>query len=143
MSRRAHRSARDVAGQAIAEFALAFTIFVVLLMAVFDLGRGVYTFNGLSEAAREIARRTSVYPGVTLGQSAETQETIAVQLGLTPGLQPPTFRCLDVAGNPAGHVPCQRGDYVEVTVTAVYQPVAPLPIGGPITLSSSTTMVIP
>ena len=35
--------------------------FLILLMGVFDLGRGIYTMNGTSEAAREITRVTIVH----------------------------------------------------------------------------------
>ena len=54
-------------GQATVEFALSVIVFVTMLCGVFDLGRGVYENNALSEAAREIARTTSVHPGSPLG----------------------------------------------------------------------------
>ena len=50
-------------GQALVEFALALPIFLMLMLAVFDLGRAIYMYNGVAEAARELARVTSVYPG--------------------------------------------------------------------------------
>lgn len=130
-------------GQALVEFSLAILIFVVMVVAIFDLGRGVYTFNGVSEAAREIARRTVVHPGIALGASQEAQEVIAIQRGLVPGMADPTFACVDVTGAASTHSPCRSGDYVWVTVTATYRPVALLGLGGPITLSSSSSMQIP
>ena len=48
-------------GQAVVEFALAVIPFLILLMGVIDLGRGIYTMNGTSEAARDIARVTIVH----------------------------------------------------------------------------------
>ena len=46
--------------------AFALIIFLLLLFGVVDLGRGIYQFNGVSQAAREIARVTSVHRGLEL-----------------------------------------------------------------------------
>ncbi len=43
-------------GQSLVEFALVFPIAILLLMAVFDVGRAVFAYNGLTNAAREGAR---------------------------------------------------------------------------------------
>jgi Flp pilus assembly protein TadG len=43
-------------GQALVEFALVVPIFILLLVGLFDLGRGVYMFNTISNAAREAVR---------------------------------------------------------------------------------------
>lgn len=131
-------------GQALVEFSLAIIVFLVLLMGVFDLGRGIYMYNGVSQAAREIARRTSVYPGIDLGQSAESQAVIAVQEGLVPGMEAPDFTCLTITGDPSGSSPCASGDIVKVTVTATYAPITPL-LGflGTIPVSASGSAQIP
>ena len=73
------------AGQGLVEFALAITVFLVLVMGVVDLGRAVYQYNGGAEAARELARVTSVHPGSPLGASAETTDVLRTQRGLVPG----------------------------------------------------------
>jgi TadE-like protein len=52
--RRRRRSAGR--GQALVEFALVFPIFILILVAVFDVGRLVFTYNSLTNAAREGAR---------------------------------------------------------------------------------------
>ena len=64
-------------GQSLVEFSLAITIFLVLVMGTVDLGRAVYQFNGVSQAARELARVASVHPGGTLGSSSESSSTLA------------------------------------------------------------------
>jgi Flp pilus assembly protein TadG len=145
-------------GQALVEFSLAIVTFLVILMGIFDLGRAVFMYNGVSEAARDIARRTAVYPysGIGgsnyLGSSLETQGVISTQRGLVPGLVPlsmgsPDFECVDIAGNPSTNNTCGSGDaqdYVRVTVKAVYSPVTPLvSLAGPITLSSTSTVAVP
>jgi Flp pilus assembly protein TadG len=119
-----HRRSSD-RGQALVEFALALTVFLGMLMGVFDLGKGIYMYNGVSQAAREIARVTSVHPGTTLGGSAETAAVIATQKGLVPSLGDPTFSCVDVAGNPKASA-CESGDLVKVRIVAPYRPITPL-----------------
>ena len=130
-------------GQALAEFSIAIILLLVIFVGIFDLGRGVYVYNGVSQAAREIARRTSVYPGLTLGQSPESQAVIATQLDLIPGMATPTFECVDIAGTPTGSVPCPSGNFVRVTVAASYDPVTLLGLTGPITLTSTSSIRIP
>jgi len=43
-------------GQAMVELALVLPVAMVLLLAVFDIGRAVFVYNGLANAAREGAR---------------------------------------------------------------------------------------
>jgi Flp pilus assembly protein TadG len=98
--RRSNRSR----GQGLVEFSLALVPFVIVVMGIVDLGRGIYENNGVSEAAREIARVTAVHPGTTvLGDGTETLGVINTQKGLVPGLADPgvtiTISCEDVAGN--------------------------------------------
>jgi Flp pilus assembly protein TadG len=139
-------------GQAMVEFSLAILVFLVIIMGIFDLGRGIYMYNGASEAAREIARRTSVYTcdhslTCTLGDSTQTAAAIAVQRKLIPSMGPlspgsPDFVCVDIAGNAkAGE--CGALDFVQVTVSATYTPITLLGLSGPITLQSTSSVQIP
>ena len=133
-------------------------IFLVMLMGIFDVGRLIFMYNGVSEAAREIARRTSVhtFDAVSaldsLGSSDETRETVDIQRGLVPGMHDvppgsPNFECVDIAGAPSlSGSRCgwdEYQDYVRVTVSATYQPITLLGVVGPITLQSSSTVAIP
>ncbi len=119
-------------GQALVEFSLAILVFLVLVMGVIDFGMAIYKFNGVSQAAREIARVTSVHPcpgagSCTPGLSADTLAVIATQKGLIPGLGDPTFECIDEAGAPVAPKPCDFSKHsVAVTITAPYQPITPL-----------------
>lgn len=47
---------QDSRGQAMVEFALVVTIFVLVLVGLFDVGRAVFAFNTVNNAAREAAR---------------------------------------------------------------------------------------
>ncbi len=142
MSRR--RTPRDGArGQALVEFSLTFIVFVTMLMGLIDLARGVYTFNGTAQAAREIARATSVHPGTTLGDSPQTAAALAAQQGLVQGLGAPTFACVDIDGS-AVTTSCGPGNWVKVTIAATYRPITPVvSFLGAVTIQSSSSIEIP
>lgn len=139
--RRRRRQGRR--GQALVEFAFAIIVFMMAFIGLLDLAHGVFVYNGVSQAAREIARETSVHPGLgDLGDSAESTAVWNVQRGLVPRLQTPVYQCLDIAGAVVAD-DCQPGDWVRVTATTVFQPALPLlAMLGPFTLSSSSSAEI-
>jgi Flp pilus assembly protein TadG len=69
--RRLHRRRR---GQTLVEFALVFPIFVMLLLGVFDIGRAVFAYNEITNAAREAVRTAIVNQ-----DTASIQERIVSQ----------------------------------------------------------------
>lgn len=97
----------------------------MLLMGVFDMGRGIYMYNGVAQASREIARTTSVHPGSPLGSAAQTTAVVATQKKLIPGLSDPTISCADVDGSSVTTT-CRAGYQVKVVISAPYQPVTPI-----------------
>lgn len=152
------RSSDRADGQALVEFALAVIPFLILLMGVVDLGRGIYMMNGTSEAARDINRATIVHltdGSNTLGMSDQTADVIAKQQGLIPGLAiDPAIdiECVDMNdvvqlpfGTNNNDETCQRGvDFIRVHVTADFVPVTPLVSAfGNHTFESTSTMQIP
>ena len=155
--RRIKRAGRSrVGGQALVEFALAVIPFLILLMGVIDLGRGIYMMNGTSEAARDIARVTIVHltnTGGTVGLSDETAKVIATQEGLIPGLTVDAstdIECVDVYGvvqnkSLGGVLDCTPGeDFIRVRVEAPFTPITPLVSAfGSHTFDSSSQMLIP
>ncbi len=54
--------AKDERGQALVEFALIFTMLVILLFGIAEFGRGWYYANVLSNGARAGARYASLQP---------------------------------------------------------------------------------
>jgi Flp pilus assembly protein TadG len=130
-------------GQGLVEFAVVISVFMLVLIGTIDLGRAVFMYNSASEAAREIARTTSVHPGSgSLGTSTESVSTIAVQQALVPELQTPVFGCVDISGATVSGS-CQPGDWVRVTVTATFRGVLPiLAMLGPIDLTASSSAQI-
>jgi hypothetical protein len=119
----------DVRGQALVEFSLAVVLFLTLLMGVFDLGRAIYQYNGVAQAAREIARVTAVHPGTdfrtSAGRSAETNAVIATQTSLIPGLQLPEITCVEIDGTVVTGT-CTPKHWINVSIIAPYTPVTPL-----------------
>ena len=146
-------------GQALVEFALAVIPFLILLMGVIDLGRGIYMMNGTSEAARDIARVTIVHltdGSGTVGLSDETAQVIATQEGLVPGLtiDPSTdIQCVDAygviqqkkLGKDGANKFCTVGqDFITVHVEAPFTPITPLVSAfGSHTFDSTSRMTIP
>ena len=52
-------------GQALVEFALVIPLFLLMMLALFDLGRAVFAYNTLTNAAREGARLAIVNQDLT------------------------------------------------------------------------------
>ncbi|HEY4188857.1 MAG TPA: TadE/TadG family type IV pilus assembly protein [Candidatus Limnocylindrales bacterium] len=141
MTRLAHTRRRRSGerGQSLVEFSLAITIFLLLVMGTVDLGRAAYQYNGVAQAARELARVASVHPGGTLGSSTQVAAVLATQRGLIPGLGTPTYTCLDIAGAPVSGT-CSGGNWVRVTINSTFTPVTPMmAFLGVINLSSSAS----
>jgi Flp pilus assembly protein TadG len=74
------RQADKTRGQTLVEFALILPIFVLVLVGIFDLGRGVYVYNTLNNAAREAVRVAIVNQNCTaIGNEADSG---AVSVGI-------------------------------------------------------------
>ena len=142
--RRLQGASKGESGQGVTEMALVLIPFLLLLFGIVDLGRGIYAYNGVAEAARELARVTSVHAGEPLGTSPETDAVLATPYALVPGLEAPVFTCVDITGVAASDDPCRPGNRVRVSVSAPFQPVTPLLIGlGTMTIESASSMQIP
>jgi Flp pilus assembly protein TadG len=68
-------------GQSLVEFALVLPIFLVVVLGIFDLGRAVFAYNTLTNAAREGARLAIVNQNVASVSSRTVNQ--AISLGLT------------------------------------------------------------
>jgi Flp pilus assembly protein TadG len=71
------RHPRRGRGQALVEFALAFPILVLLILAVFDAGRAIVLYNSLTNAAREGARLAIVNQDKTMVSTRVQALTVA------------------------------------------------------------------
>jgi Flp pilus assembly protein TadG len=141
-------------GQGLVEFSLVLIPFLLILMGIIDLGRGIYTYNGVAQAARELARATSVHtcdttkPSCTLGTSPQTANVRGTQNTMVPGLAGGTavvtYTCTSLTDATLSSVDCRSGSFVKVTVSVPFQVITPvLSMVAPTTLSSTTHIEIP
>ncbi len=118
-------------GQSTIEFALSVGFLMLLIMAFLDMGRAVYIYSVVSEAAQEGARYAIINPNDTTG-IVNTARNYAV--GLDPALV-----------NVTRTFP--SNSQIEIVVTYQFRPVTPMigsAIGnnGVITLSNTARMLI-
>jgi hypothetical protein len=134
---RRRRRSRD-RGQGLAEFALIFPVFILLLLVVFDFGRAIYAYHTISNAARGGARVAIVDQAPAMVRATAMAQTvglnpddISVDLSkLTSGCPPPAT--------------LKIGCEAEVTVSYSFQALTPI-IGniiGPRTVSATTRFPI-
>jgi len=121
------RRARGSRGQALVEFALTIPIFLLLMVALFDMGRAVFAYNTLTNAAREGARMAIVNQDKpTIVKWAKAQSQI-VELN-DPSVAV-NFYQLAPNGDPDYSDPCNLvavGCLAVVSFEATYQPITPL-----------------
>ena len=75
-------------GQAVAEFALAIPVFLLLLFGLIDIGRLVYVNNAISQAAREGARYGAVQG--RSGTAAARTDVAAYTVSMMAAVPQPT-----------------------------------------------------
>jgi Flp pilus assembly protein TadG len=119
-------------GQALVEFSLGFGVFALILLSVWDCGRAIFAFNGVSEASRNVARAasTSCFEGTTNAtrcQGADVTAAQASQGGNLPGAATWFVQCVDpfTGAPPSGRV-CRVGDYVSVRATTSFTLITPV-----------------
>ncbi len=127
---------RRTRGQAMVEFAVAFPIFIFLVMVIVDFGRGVWYNNAISNAAREGARYAIIN-----GPDRTDEEIMQVVKDKAVGV--PIQNTDIVITYPDGRAPRNR---VTLEVTYVFRPITPmmqvfLP-DGEVTLAAASTMIL-
>lgn len=125
---------RDQSGQAFAEFAIGAIVFFIIIFGVLDLGRAVLEYNLLANSAREGARTAVI-------QSYTNTQVIDQAVNTSGGFI--SSGDVTISGSrTCSSDPCPS---VTVTVQHTFNPVTPLIgtlIGGSITMSASSTMVV-
>jgi Flp pilus assembly protein TadG len=114
-------------GQALVEFALVLPIFILLLVAIFDLGRAVFAYNTLTNAAREGARMAIVNQYKPSIIARAKQQTAIVELN-DPSVKV-DFWQVNADGTPDTSTQCALvavGCLAVVSFEATYQPITPL-----------------
>jgi Flp pilus assembly protein TadG len=116
-------------GQALVEFALVIPIFLLLLVALFDLGRAVFAYNTLTNAAREGARIAIVNQYQPIIVARAKSQTAIVELD-APNVEVHFWQVAD-DGTPDKKLPeCKRlvavGCLAVVSFEATYHPITPI-----------------
>jgi Flp pilus assembly protein TadG len=116
-------------GQALVEFALVIPIFLLLLVAIFDMGRAVFAYNTLTNAAREGARIAIVNQYKPSVLAHAKSETAIVELN-DPSVSV-TYWQVGADGNPDKSKPqCTTlvavGCLAVVKFEATYFPITPI-----------------
>ena len=105
-----------LSGQTLAEFALVLPMLLLLVMGVFDLGRGIFFYSAVHNAAREGARYAAVYHCDTNGIKNQAKRT-AGDLGSDFVVFDPVNHYIDSG---------TRIQYIVVKVEYSFQAVTPL-----------------
>jgi Flp pilus assembly protein TadG len=132
---------RPSRGQGLAEFAIVFPVFVLLLLAVFDAGRLIWYYNTVSEAARNGARVAIVNQRAS--DICQVAANRAVGLGLPSACA--TSNGVDGVRVNNGGAACTEVNCVQtVRVRFTYRAITPI-IGqwiGPVPLTSTTQVPV-
>lgn len=157
--RRGSRGTRGVGGQSLVEFALVFPLIVLLVVTFFELGRAVFAWNVVANAARQGARVAAVNQLANVTECDESRPVedpyqphwsykgcailAAKTIGVGPAnvsvaYSPPPDTTLDC--DPKLHVGC----IAAVTVTYDFEVATPFVswILGPFTMSQTSEMPI-
>jgi Flp pilus assembly protein TadG len=115
------RQRRDRSGQGLVEFALVAPLFLLILIATFDLGRGVFAYTSMTNAARERARLAIVnQDSAKILQKVRGQSAVAESNNGDGTNVSVAFRTADANGNPIANSTCtDNNGYVGVNCLAV------------------------
>ncbi len=124
---RAHPGSRRSTGQGLVEFALVLPVFVLMLVALFDLGRAVFAYNTITNAAREGARLAIVNQDISSIVARAKTQTAIVELD-DPSVSVHFYQIAS-DGTPDTSNVCDLvavGCVAVVQFEATYRPVTPL-----------------
>ena len=136
--RRVH-GRRRTRGQSLVEFALVFPIVVVILLAIFDLGRLVFAYNDIGNAARQGARTAII------DQAPNHARDRVIQMATSLGLQASDV-VVSYIESDGSACPTPKTIACQAVITVSYDWSAITPvignIVGPITVTTTAQMPI-
>lgn len=108
-------------GQSLVEFALILPLLVLMIMGIFDLGRGIFAYNTLAESARQANRLAIV------DQDQARVQAVAIAHAPTLGLSAANVVvCFsDPAAPRCGGASC-LGCLASVTTRTTFVPITPI-----------------
>lgn len=120
-----HSTARRRRGQALVEFALVIPLFLLVMVALFDLGRAVFAYNTLTNAAREGVRLAIVNQDTNSIIARAKSQTAIVELS-NPSVDIDFYQ-VDSDGSLGGTCsPVAVGCVAIVNFEATYRPITPI-----------------
>jgi Flp pilus assembly protein TadG len=145
-------------GQGLVEFSLVFPVFILLLFGILDLGRAIYAYNTIADAAREGARvaivnQIQTSPDCVVERPIQNPatphwsiKTCAVQWAIALGVQESDVT-VSYAAPPGVALTCSPtvavGCIASVTVAHTFNAITPV-IGNLVgTISMSSTSQVP
>jgi Flp pilus assembly protein TadG len=130
-------------GQSLAEFALVIPIFLLLMVSIFDLGRAVFAYNTVTNAAREGARFAAVNQDTTRVIAHSINQTQIAETG-APNLTV-VYRALGPNADARTNAVCTTLSLdcaAVVTYQTTFRPITPLIgniiFGGGVTLQAQS-----
>jgi Flp pilus assembly protein TadG len=127
LTRRSRGSQR---GQSLVEFAIVIPVFLLVVFGLFDGARLVFAWNGVSQAARDVARVAAVNCLVGATACSNLNSAIASAEGVQAAQLPDggfwVITCVDAStlATVSGR-PCEAGDLVEVSATTSITAITP------------------
>ena len=121
-------------GQALVEFALAISVFMLLVLGTFDLARAYLAYAVVTNAAREASRYGALHVGEAGWDTAAIQTGVNMAVGLDTSTQSLSF---SIARTTIGTLP-----YVTVSGTYQFHSLTPLVgalLGDPIPIRVGTS----
>ncbi len=125
---------RNERGSELIEFALVGILLFTLVFGVAEFGRAIWIYSTVAHLAREGARY-AIVRGAESGVAASASDVEAYVQGRAAGM---TGLVVTTAWDPDN----ETGSVVQVRVDRPFDPVVPLVGLGPVTLSSTSRLVI-
>jgi Flp pilus assembly protein TadG len=128
-------------GQALVEFALILPLLVLLLVAVFDVGRFIFAYNSVTNAAREGARMAIVNQDPARVKQRAIDQAVVSEVAapnVTVQYFQPQPNIVNPAANAACPSPVPAGCVAVITFQTTMRPLTP--IIGRIMFSSGVTL---
>ena len=136
---------RDARGQSMVEFALVLLPFIMLMVGLFDVGRGIYAYTSINNAAREAARLGIVDQTVEDIRSEALAQAVSVDLD-DADVDVSFFLTSSGPGSACPNVGDDTVVYcsVQVVIEYDYAPVTPLisTVFGPVTMIADSQFQI-
>lgn len=136
MSRVRQAAQRTSRGQAAVEFAMAVTVFLMLVFGTLDFGRAIYAYSFCSYAARDASRYAAVN-GANSTQPATASDVTTFVDNEAVGLSQSDLT-VNTTWNPNNNA----GSVVQVQVEYAFHPVSWFFPSTTLTLSSTSQMVV-